>query len=315
MTDAHLIFIQAVVRGFLARCKYSDLLSQDIRRINCLVNDTTLMGEKLDEIPEKLFYIIRDNNQNYGFNLEEIHEWVSISKSNTNPYTNNILKTDTINQIKRLYKKYIDENEFINNNNNNSEVEESKFINYNAELTNFFLKIESTGCYANMEGYKNLTHEQLWNFFKTLYEKYEIISEIIEIVEFNKVEELYGYFEQTEDSKKLEILENYFKSQVLLSLNKIFITNTINPNTNTDNENQSQNTNESRALVFTLHLSEVLSPNNDELEHFYLHNINFLIQNIINLNTFSEFSSESSEEDDLEMEGVFLLDSEDEMSL
>lgn len=295
MTDIDLIYIQACIRGFLARSAYSDLLVQDKRKIKYLINDTSLIGENLDETPSKLFYILRDGNQFYGFNLEEIHEWVSKSKnkSKTNPYTNNILRVENINQIKRLYKTYEDEE-------SNCVKPIDEFFNYNAELTNFFIKIESTGCYANMEGYKNLTREQLWSFFKTLYDKYEIISEVVGNEDFKKIEELYGYFEYSEDAKKLEILEDYFRSQILKSLDKIFIVNS-------GDNGKNGNTNESRALVFTLHLSEILSPNNDELEHFYLHNINFLIQNIINLNTFSEFSSESSEETELEITGTVLL--------
>ena len=126
------------------------------------------------------------------------------------------------------------------------------------------------GCYANIEGYKGMTKEQLLRFLKGLYSDYESIKSGVSVIEYDKIINWINSAivdtstENETQEKVLTILENMLSDE----------------NKKSDQED--------RALIFTLHLSKSLSPNNDELEHYYLHNINYLIEHIIQQNTYSE---------------------------
>ena len=72
----------------------------------------------------------------------------------TNPYTNNFLPENTIKHICRLYQNLLSKSIDLNKSGRDDDTIINS-ENYNARLTNFFIKIESMGCYANMEGYKN----------------------------------------------------------------------------------------------------------------------------------------------------------------
>lgn len=265
MTDKNIYKIQAGIRGFLARIYYYDLRSQSDKLIKLTKNNTTLLGDTLEEVSEKnLFYCVYDSNSYYGFNLEEIYEWICKLNNKTNPYTNNILPEITLRQIRRLYQKEDEED---------AETLEAKILNQNyiAVMTDLFIKIESKGCYADIEGYKELSYHQLGRFFQSIYE-YDIVKELIDEEEYNKIKELYGTIINNLDSTKLRLLINYFKYQILIIFTKIF-----------DTANS-----ESLALIFTVELSEILN----EINNTSIYN---LINNIIQYNTFSEGNYDEDE--------------------
>lgn len=247
-SEKKLIRSQAYIRGWLRRRAYLDLLAQNKSKIPLLVNDTSLIGDDFQSMSEIEFYVLKDNKQYYGFHLPEIWEWSCRQGNKFNPYTNNPLSETTLAQINRLYHKIPIKDT----------IDEPPTVDYNARLTNFFIQVESMGCYANMEGYKNLTVEQLYDFFKTLYQEYEIVRVAIS-------EEDFDTFVNSFNSATI-------RETVLTLLEDLF------------NKSLTRQEKEELALIFTLHLSKSLSPNNDELEHYYLHNLNFLIEHIIQQN-------------------------------
>ena len=234
-----------------------------------------LIGVPLIELKSYELYILKEHNQYYGFDLGEIWEWVCKHEHGTNPYTTNIIPQKTIRQIKRLYDKLLlfkrtnviaqintninTEENTATSTNTDASIQNLQTINYSAKLTGFFLRIESMGCYANIEGYKDLNNAQLTSFFKSLYNDYESIRSIITPKQYQSV---------------INPTESDIKYHILTVLECIL--------------NCPRSEQEDRALIFTLHLSKCLSPNNDELEHYYLSNINYLIQHIIQHNTYSE---------------------------
>jgi hypothetical protein len=222
--------IQSGIRGFLSRLKYFDYSAQ--YRKNTL-NSFTFSGIHSDNVPDDRYYTVFDHGY-YFFDLEELYEWVINRGNVVNPYTGDTFPIMVINQIKRLSKK----------------LWESDYVyNYNAQLTDFFIAIEATGCYANMEGYKKLSIEKLYIFYVSFCEKYSIKGE--------SLDNLYKYYLELDESKKKDA-EHYFKFQVLSQFKKIF---DENPATHV-------------ALSFTIHLADVLEDVN----------IDRIIDDIINMN-------------------------------
>lgn len=238
-------------------------------------NEYTLTGDKISEIEQSQLYILKDHNTNYAFHIKNIWEWVCDMKNLTNPYTNNKISDTVILEIDKLYNEYLYKN--LNTNNNNNAL----IMDYNAELTDLFIQIDSMGCYANMEGYKSLDIDDLWNFFKTFYDYYEIIKTLVDTEDPNRIAQIQNYYQRYQEtlnnSPERADAASRVKFAILLTLKEIL--------------QNYRATTENIALLFTLHLSEKLSPNNDDLGHFYLHDINYLIRNIIRLNTFSDLDS------------------------
>lgn len=272
-----LIIIQSYVRRWLCRRKYVDLLAQDPKKILVTVNDCTLVGESLNTIDQDRIYILKEHNQYYGFSLEEIWEWVCKNNHGTNPYTTNIIPEVSVNQIKRLYQK-IYGTKLI------TTINSPSASSYSAQLADFFIRIEALGCYANIEGYKSFTETQLLAFFKSLYNDYESIQNIITYEQYQTI--LNASLSTEPPAPPAPPEPPNIREQILIILNKLL--------TGTQEEM------EDRALIFSLHLSKCLSPNNDELEHYYLNNINYLIQNIILQNTYSETFDDAYEEGTLD---------------
>jgi len=257
--------LQALIKRFLAKIIYFDLQAQRADLLPSVENNQTLYGEPLHNIPLKNIYILRDNSGNrlYAFDINEIWEWVCNLENNTNPYTNNTITPFIQRQINRLYENRV-----------NSEPPLELDLPYSARLTNIFLQIESMGCYANMEGFRSMSDDQVENLFQVIYQECPLIKKVLNETDMAYLSD-----------------HDYNQESVLYIMEKIF------------NPNDPKEELEVRSLCFTLQLSKFLYPNNDELENFYSNDLSQLIQQIINENTYTEYSSsyedDSSYDDDL----------------
>jgi hypothetical protein len=165
------ILCQRFIRKKLDMLAMFDKSSQSISLKSKVINSRTLLDNSVDDIPNKYFYTVQENSQLYGFDLRELWEWIVINKKNTNPFTNNVLPTAVYKQIYRLYYRY---NTDVKS--DSSEQNQS----YSAKLTSFFVRLESYGCYANLEGYKTLNESQLQDFTNILYNNNELIRKYVD---------------------------------------------------------------------------------------------------------------------------------------
>lgn len=169
---------QKYIRIKLDHLSVYDKHSQNINLKYQVINKSTLLDNTIEDIPEIYFYTLRENDQLYGFDLRELWEWVITNNRNTNPFTNNKLLPEQIKQIHRIYNRY-NKNTLIIKTNYPTEN------NYSGKLTSFFIRLESYGCYANLEGYKSLTNDELQEFMNILYNNNEIIRKSIDEHQIN----------------------------------------------------------------------------------------------------------------------------------
>ena len=102
--EKKIILIQAHVKGWIQKKKYIDVLAQDTSKLKISVNQSTLVGEPLTNIPINKLYFVKENHQYYGFDLDEIWEWVCKYNNLSNPYTMNSISSYLQEQIQRLHK-------------------------------------------------------------------------------------------------------------------------------------------------------------------------------------------------------------------
>jgi hypothetical protein len=251
--EYHIKICQKYIRYKLEHLSNSDTKSQDINLKFHVINNSTLLDNSIENIPDMYFYTLEENDQLYGFDLRELCEWVIINNRDTNPFTNNKLLPKQIKQIHRLYNKY--NKNTLANADYNTPIEG----NYSGKLTSFFIRLESYGCYANLEGYKSLTNDELQEFMNILYNNNEIIHKII-------------------DEQQIIIPNNQdsdYKFKILDIFNYILNQNPIDQTT--------------IALLFVDRLSYYLfNIKNDNTQNITsLENLDNVIDQIIQFNTFS----------------------------
>jgi len=193
--------IQKSVRVYLKKLINDDKLAQTKDMSKTYINNTTLIGDDIENINDDYFYTV----DNFAFDIREIY------KNNLkNPYTNLPFSGKSRKQLERIIRRYKKNQISLEIKNNiPSQFELSSMI------SNFFSKLTSHNTYPNVDIFINYNTYELYIFMKFIF-KFQIINSYINYYDKERLNKYYKDCEDTDDSSISE-----FKFYVIFLLNKI----------------------------------------------------------------------------------------------
>lgn len=156
--------IQCLFRGYLIRVIYNN----KNKHMDC-INDTDFFSlDKLKELKDKNFFMFREKEFNYGFNIKSIFHLITQDGPTLNPYTRCEISKKIINKI-NLYvrvSKLIDKKKDFNISKINDILSEEKKLEL--EVISVFQKIDNLNHITNPNWFLSLGRFSLYRFYREL---------------------------------------------------------------------------------------------------------------------------------------------------
>tara|TARA_B110000879_G_scaffold205653_1_gene286353 strand:- start:133 stop:1155 length:1023 start_codon:yes stop_codon:yes gene_type:complete len=156
--------IQCLFRGYLNRLIYNN----KNRHLEC-INETDFFSlDKLKEIKAVNFFMFREKEFNYGFNIKSIFYLVTQDGSKLNPYTRCEIPKKIINKIKKYIRvsKLLNKNKDFNISKLNNILSAEKKLEL--EVISVFQKIDNLNHITNPSWFLSLGRFSLYRFYREL---------------------------------------------------------------------------------------------------------------------------------------------------
>lgn len=156
--------LQCLFRGYLIRVIYNN----KNRHMEC-INDTDFFSlNKLKEIKDKDFFMFREKEFNYGFNIKSIFHLIKQSGPKLNPYTRCEIPNKIIHKIKLYIRvsKLMNKNKDFNISKINNILSEEKKLEL--EVISVFQKIDNLNHITNPNWFLSLGRFSLYRFYREL---------------------------------------------------------------------------------------------------------------------------------------------------
>lgn len=219
MNYYNIVIIQSFIRQFLSIKKYNiliDKISQDFNKIIKYKNESTLLGDNLENINKLYFYKYKENENYYFFDIRELYKHIENNK--TNPYTNNIIPTKYIKQMYRIFNKLRDNGTKIYISNRIPRISRN-----NVYITGFIQTLNDNNIYTTVEQFNDLDSLDFLYIISTLMMYYTSDYNVVEIQDYFNNNTYTCCKLYTIDVIENIIYNNYENSQTLY----IFVGNLI----------------------------------------------------------------------------------------
>jgi len=156
--------IQCLFRGYLIRLIYNN----KNKHMDC-INDTDFFSlDKLKEIKANDFFMFREKEFNYGFNIKSIFYLITQDGPKLNPYTRYEIPKKTIHKIKLYIRvsKLLNKNKDFNISKLNDILSEEKKLEL--EVISVFQKIDNLNHITNPSWFLSLGRFSLYRFYREL---------------------------------------------------------------------------------------------------------------------------------------------------
>jgi len=156
--------IQRVFKGYLSRMIYNNKNTH----MDC-VNDTDFFSlDNLKEIKNSDFFMFREKEFNYGFNIKSIFYLITQDGAKLNPYTRCEIPKNVINKIKIFIRvsKLLNKNKDFNISKLNNVLSDEKKLEL--EVISVFQKIDNLNHITNPNWFLSLGRFSLYRFYREL---------------------------------------------------------------------------------------------------------------------------------------------------